>query len=165
MLTAVHFQKTARWLHLIKVPALPRLIDYFNRLVFACWFPHTVRSGKGLVLGYGGLAIVIHSDAILGENVHIDQGVTIGGNGRVIGVPVIGNKVYIGAGAKILGPIHIGDGCVIGANAVVTRDIPPCSLAVGIPARVIREGIDIASYMNLAIQQSPAIDLTNSKND
>jgi serine O-acetyltransferase len=149
MLTAVQFQKVARWLYIHKIPVLPRLIDYFNRLVFSCWFPHTVQAGKGLVLGYGGLANVIHSDAILGDNVHIDQGVTIGGNGRVMGVPVIDSKVYIGAGAKILGPIHIGEGCVIGANAVFITDIPARSVAVGIPARVIHKEIDIATYLRL----------------
>jgi serine O-acetyltransferase len=149
MLNAGQFQRVARWLHERNVPILPRAIDYFNRLVFACWFPHTVQTGKRLVLGYGGLAIVIHSDAILGDDVHIDQGVTIGGTGRVSGVPVIGHRVYIGAGAKVLGPINLGEGCVIGANAVVLTDIPPRSVAVGIPARVIREEVDVASYLSL----------------
>jgi acetyltransferase-like isoleucine patch superfamily enzyme len=55
-----------------------------------------------------------------------------------IGEVVIGNDVWIGAGAKILMNCHIGDGAVIGANAVVTEDIPPYAIAVGIPARVIR---------------------------
>ena len=147
MLNAVQLQQVGRWLHDRGVPLLPRMNDYLTRLLFACWFPHTVRVGKGLVLGYGGLAIVIHSDAVLGDHVHIDQGVTIGGNGRVNGVPVIGSNVYIGAGAKVLGPIQVGEGSVIAANAVVLSDVPAHSVVAGVPARILRRNIDIDTYL------------------
>ncbi len=90
-----------------------------------------------MVLGYQGLGIVIHKDAVVGSNVHIDQGVTIGGNAKEVGVPTIGDGVYVGAGAKILGPIHIGKGAKIGANAVVLCDVPEGATAVGIPARIV----------------------------
>ena len=100
-----------------------------------------------MILGYGGLGVVIHSDAVIGDNVHIDQGVTIGGNGTVSGVPRIESNVYIGAGAKLLGPIKIGEGSVVGANAVVLRDIPPRSLVVGVPAKIIRSDIDIETFL------------------
>ena len=53
------------------------------------------------------------------------------------GSPKIGNRVDIGAGAKLLGPIVVGDDAVIGANAVVLCDVPPGSLAVGVPARIV----------------------------
>lgn len=56
-----------------------------------------------------------------------------------IGEVVIGNDVWVGAGAKILSNVHIGDGAIIGSNAVVTSDIPPNSIAVGVPAKVIRQ--------------------------
>jgi serine O-acetyltransferase len=55
----------------------------------------------------------------------------------VRGSPTIGNRVDIGAGAKLLGPIHIGDDVAIGANAVVIKDVPANSIAVGVPARII----------------------------
>ncbi|WP_342349998.1 hypothetical protein [uncultured Nitrospira sp.] len=83
----------------------------------------------------------------MGDDVHIDQCVTIGGNGTKFGVPTIGKGVYIGAGAKILGPVVIGNNAVIGANAVVVTDIPSNSLAVAVPARVIRENLDPVSYL------------------
>ncbi len=82
--------------------------------------------------------IVVSGDAVLGDDVVLRNGVTIGlrHEGKR-GAPVIGNRVDIGAGAKLLGPIHIGDDVSIGANAVVIRDVPSHSIAVGVPARVV----------------------------
>ncbi|OUS12716.1 hypothetical protein A9Q89_04760 [Gammaproteobacteria bacterium 53_120_T64] len=147
MFKIFNYYRIANWLYRHNIPVLPKLIDYMIRLIFSCWLPHSVKIGRNLVLGYGGLGVVIHSDAVIGHDVHIDQEVTIGGNGTQLGVPVMGNDIYIGAGAKILGPISIGTGSIIGANAVVTKDIPARSLAVGVPAKVIRENIDIHSVL------------------
>lgn len=147
MISAIDIHRVARWSHDHKVPVFPRLLDYVARVLFACWIPHKARIGRGVVLGYGGLGIVVHSDAVIGEGTHIDQGVTIGGSARAAGVPTIGREVYIGAGAKILGPITIGDGTIIGANAVVIADLPPRCVAVGIPARVVHTDIDPATYL------------------
>ena len=77
--------------------------------------------------------IIVSGDAILGDDVIIRNGVTIGlRRTGVRGSPVIGNRVDIGAGAKILGDIVIGDDVSIGANAVVLTDVPPNSIAVGV---------------------------------
>ena len=143
MFNVVNYYRMANWLYRHGVPVFPKLIDYLIRLIFSCWLPHTSKIGRNFILAYGGLGVVIHSNAEIGNDVHIDQGVTIGGNGTQFGVPKIGNNIYIAAGVKILGDITIGDGCVIGANAVVTKSIPSCSLAVGVPARVIRKDINI----------------------
>ena len=82
--------------------------------------------------------IVVSGDAVIGDDVVLRNGVTIGlrHEGKR-GAPVIGNRVDIGAGAKLLGPIHIGDDVSIGANAVVIRDVPANSIAVGVPARIL----------------------------
>jgi CelD/BcsL family acetyltransferase involved in cellulose biosynthesis len=61
-------------------------------------------------------------------------------------VPVIGDRCVIGAGAKLLGPISVGEASVVGANAVVLDDVPPNSVVVGVPAQVVRQGIDIHDY-------------------
>ncbi len=100
-----------------------------------------------MVLGYEGVGIVAHGEAKIGDDVHIDQCVTIGGNATKHGVPTIGNSVYIGAGAKILGPVVIGSNTVIGANAIVVTDIPDHCVAAGVPARVIRSGIDPTTFL------------------
>jgi len=143
----VYCQALARRLKAWGVPWLPRLIDYFVRFFFACWFPHTVQTGRNLELGYGGLGCVIHSDAILGDDVHLGTNVTIGGNARQRGVPRIGNGVYIGGGGQILGPITLGDGCLSGANAVVIKDVPPRCVVAGNPAKIIRDNVDLKEYL------------------
>ena len=92
------------------------------------------RVGRRLLIEHFG-GIIVSGDAVIGDDVVIRQGVTIGlrTTGRR-GAPVIGNRVDIGAGAKLLGNIRIGDDAVIGANAVVLCDVPAGALAVGIPA-------------------------------
>lgn len=96
--------------------------------------------GQAFSLHHGYGTIV---SGTIGHNVHVNQGVTIGGNwGKIKGsrsLPVIGDNVWIMAGAKVLGPITIGSNVVIGANAVVLRDIPDNVVVAGVPARVIRE--------------------------
>lgn len=131
--------RVAHWLYKQNIPVLPSLISYFIRFFWAAFIPNTAKIGTGTRLGYGGLGVVIHKDAIIGNNCLISQNVTIGGTGTKIGVPVIGNRVHIGAGAKVLGPIRVGDGAIIGANAVVLFDILPNMVVGGIPARVLKE--------------------------
>ena len=87
-----------------------------------------------------GTGIVIGETTIIGDDVTIYQGVTLGGTGKDVGKrhPTIGNNVLIGAGAKVLGPVTVGDNTNIAAGAVVLDKIPENSTAVGVPARVVR---------------------------
>ncbi len=80
--------------------------------------------------------IVVHTDAIIGSNVTLHQGIVIGDNGH--GVPVIKDGVDIGAGAAVIGPITVGENVIIGANAVVTHDVCDNAVVAGNPAKVIR---------------------------
>jgi serine O-acetyltransferase len=98
----------------------------------------------GATLGVGifidhAIGVVIGETAEVGDDVTIYQGVTLGGTSLEHGKrhPTIGNHVTIGAGAKILGPITVGHGSRIGANAVVVGSVPPDSVVVGIPGRII----------------------------
>jgi serine O-acetyltransferase len=126
---------------------LSKLITFFIRFIFCCYLPGGVTIGRMAKLGYGGLGIVIHDRVVIGIDCHIDQGVTIGGTSKKIGVPILGNHVYAGAGSKILGPVTIGNNVVIGANAVVVSDVPDNCLVVGVPAKIIKRGVYKSDYV------------------
>ena len=128
----------SRWLYLHHIPVLPMIIKAGIRILWGGVIPYQAQIGKGAVLGYQALGVVIHKRCVIGENCHISQNVTIGGTSGLYEVPVLGNNVQVGAGAVIIGPLYIGDNVIIGANAVVTKDIPANSVAVGVPARVIK---------------------------
>ncbi len=97
--------------------------------------------GKGLFIDHGN-GVIIGETAIIGDNVTLYQGVTLGGTGKEHGKrhPTIGNNVMISAGAKVLGSFTIGDNSKIGAGSVVLREVPPCSTVVGVPGRVVKRG-------------------------
>ena len=98
----------------------------------------SAKIGRRLVIEHSG-AIVVHGNAVIGDDCIIRQGVTIGNQrmDRPLEAPHIGHRVNIGAGAKILGGVHVGDDAEIGANAVVIQNVPAGALAVGVPARII----------------------------
>lgn len=91
--------------------------------------------GRRLFIDHG-TGIVVGETAEIGDDVLMYQGATLGGRAlsKTKRHPTIGNRVMIGAGAKILGPITVGNDSAVGANAVVVRDVPSQSVAVGIPA-------------------------------
>ena len=95
--------------------------------------------GKGLFIDHGH-GVIIGETAVVGDNVTIYQGVTLGGNGKEHGKrhPTIGNNVMISAGAKILGSFEIGDNCKIGAGSVVLSPVPPNCTVVGVPGRIVK---------------------------
>ena len=135
------------FLHTLKIPILPELINkIFIRLLFGCQIGTGAKLGRNVILGYGGIGIVLHPRVVIGSNTNIGTNVTIGGTSKKYEVPKIGSNTIISSGAKIIGPITVGNNCVIGANAVVTKDIPDNSLAVGIPARVVKTNINIDDY-------------------
>lgn len=102
-----------------------------------------------------GMGVIIGETAILGEDVLLYQGVTLGGTGNESGKrhPTLGDRVVVGAGAKVLGNIRIGSDTRIGANSVVLHDVPPHSTVVGIPGKVVRrrkgDENDALSHQNL----------------
>lgn len=143
----IHFYRIAHRLYRWKIPLLPKIVYYFQRLIFNSSLPATAVIGEGTTFAYGGIGVVVHGNAVIGSGCVLGQGITIGGRSKNANVPTIGNNVYIGAGARILGPITIGDEVVIGPNAVVIKDIPSNSIAVGIPSRIVRTGIKMADHV------------------
>ncbi len=108
--------------------------------------------GKGLFIDHG-MGVVIGETAVVGNNVTMFHGATLGGTGNEKGKrhPTVGDNVTIGSSAKILGNIYIASGTKVGANAVVLRDTSPNSTLVGIPAREIKKGSKIISLNEYAI--------------
>jgi serine O-acetyltransferase len=104
----------------------------------------------GAVIGAGffidhGHGVVIGETTIIGDNVTLYQGVTLGGTGKEQGKrhPTIGDNVVISAGAKVLGSFTIGDNSKIGAGSVVLGEVPPGATVVGVPGRVVKgEGLE-----------------------
>jgi serine O-acetyltransferase len=102
--------------------------------------PYTVRLGRRVRIWHHG-GIVLHAQSI-GDDVHIRQNTTFGivRRDRLHDLPTIEDRVEIGCGVAILGRVTVGHDSTIGANAVVLKDVPPHSVAVGVPARVIERG-------------------------
>ncbi|WP_315121014.1 serine O-acetyltransferase EpsC [uncultured Clostridium sp.] len=115
-----------------------RLVSQLSRHLTGIEIHPGAKIGKGLFIDHG-MGVVIGETAEIGDNVVMYHGVTLGGTGKNKGKrhPTVGNNVIIGSGAKILGPITLGDNSKIGANAVVLKDIPANSTAVGIPAKIV----------------------------
>lgn len=118
------------------------------RYKYGIAIPEYTEIGPGLFINrFGG--VMVNGDAVIGANFNITHGAMVGqvNRGKNRGSPVIGDRVFLASGAKILGGITIGDDAAVGANAVVTKDVPPRGVAVGVPAKVISfEGSD--GYVN-----------------
>jgi serine O-acetyltransferase len=144
---ALAIYRFALLLYNARIPVLPRLINALClRIVFGCYIGLGAKIGKGVCLAYGGLGTVIHHKVVIGNNVYIGSNVTIGGTNRKPTFPIIGDDCLISSGVRIIGSISVGKNCVIGANAVVIANIPDNCCAVGIPARVIKTGINVSDY-------------------
>ena len=117
------------------------------------------RIGRGILLDHG-TGVVIGETAVVGDNVSILQGVTLGGTGKAEEDrhPKIGNGVLIGAGAKVIGNIKVGDCARIGAGSVVVKDVPPNVTVAGVPAKII--GAAGAPQPAAAMDQMVAVDVS-----
>jgi serine O-acetyltransferase len=96
--------------------------------------------GRRLLIDHG-MGVVIGETSIVGNDVTIYQGVTLGGTGKDQGKrhPTIGNDVMIASGAKILGPFKIGDHSKVGAGSVVLKEVPGHCTVVGVPGRIVKQ--------------------------
>lgn len=135
---AVRFYYFARWCYKHHLRITNRLVELILRYLFGIEIFSRMKCGNNLKLPHNGLGVVLNPNTRIGNNVSIHQNVTVGGRSGS-GCPIIGDDVQIGAGAVILGDITIGEGAEIGANAVVIKDVPPHTIAVGVPAVVKRK--------------------------
>ena len=97
--------------------------------------------GKGLFIDHGS-GVIIGETTVIGDNVTLYQGVTLGGTGKEKGKrhPTLEDNVMVSAGAKILGSFTIGENSKIGAGSVVLEEVPPNCTVVGVPGRIVRMG-------------------------
>lgn len=117
-----------------------RLVSNWGRFWTGIEIHPGAQIGKGLVIDHG-MGVVIGETAIVGDNVLMYHGVTLGGTGHEKGKrhPTVGDNVIIGSGAKVLGNIFIASGTKVGANAVVLKSTREDSTVVGIPAKEINK--------------------------
>lgn len=148
-MTAIKIYRLARKLYLKHIPILPKILYRLIYFINNCHLHYETSVGEGTTLAYGGIGVVIHKNAVIGDNCVIESNVTIGGRNNIPAAPVIGDNVFIGTGARILGDVHIGSNSIIGANAVVIHDVPECCSVAGVPARILHENIDINEKCNL----------------
>ncbi len=137
---AILAYRVAHKLYLSKHYFPARLISQIARAATGIEIHPGATIGKGFFIDHG-MGVVIGETTEIGNNCSIYQGVTLGGTGKDVGKrhPTLGNNVMVGAGAKVLGPFTIGDNTKIAAGAVVLKEIPDESTAVGVPARVVRQ--------------------------
>lgn len=135
---AILFYRFARWFWIHKMYLIGRLISHVGRFLTGIEIHPGARIGKRFFIDHG-MGVVIGETSEIGDNVTLYHGVTLGGTTwkKIKRHPTIGNNVVVGVGAKILGPVKIGDNTKIGANSVVVNEIPPNSIVVGIPGKVV----------------------------
>ena len=123
-----------------KIPFIPRLISQIARFFTGIEIHPGATIGKRFFIDHG-MGVVIGETTIIGDDVLIYQGVTLGGTGKDQGKrhPTLGNFVTVGAGAKILGNITIGDYSLIGAGSVVIDNVGEHCTVVGIPGRIVKQ--------------------------
>jgi serine O-acetyltransferase len=141
-LHAVWFYRINHWLWNRHFFLLGRLLSQFARFLTGVEIHPGAQLGRRLFIDHG-VGVVIGATAIVGDDVTLYQGVTLGGTGKEHGKrhPTIEDNVVVGGGAKILGNITVGKNCRIGAGSVVLRNVPEDSTVVGVPGHIIfREG-------------------------
>lgn len=132
------FLRLAQWNYPLPIKIGFKAIYRWLRLKRGIEIPSCTKIGEGLYLGHA-YNITINGSAVIGRNVNIHKGVTIGkeSRGKRIGSPTIGNSVWIGVNACVVGKIVIGDDVMIAPNAYVNFDVPSHSIVIGNPGTII----------------------------
>jgi len=139
-LHALMAYRVAHFLYKMRIFFLARYISQLARWLTGIEIHPGAKIGKRFFIDHG-MGVVIGETAIIGDDVLVYQGVTLGGTGLEKGKrhPTLGSNIVIGAGAKVLGDITVGDNSYIGSNAVVIKDVPPNSTVVGVPGRITKQ--------------------------
>ncbi|GAB4281607.1 MAG: serine O-acetyltransferase [Coriobacteriia bacterium] len=141
-LHAIWAHRVHHWLHTHGFVLLARLMSQSTRFWTGIEIHPGAQIGDRFFIDHG-MGVVIGETTIIGDDVTLYQGVTLGGTGKERGKrhPTIEDRVVIGVGATVLGDVTIGEGSKVGGGAVVVNDVPPNCTVVGVPGRiVVREG-------------------------
>lgn len=144
-LHAIWLHRIAHHFYLKGWVVFPRVLNTFSRFLTGIDIHPGAKLGQGLFIDHG-MGLVIGETAELGNNVTLYQGVTLGGTGKEKGKrhPTIGNNVVVSSGAKVLGSFKVGDNSKIGSGSVVLKEVPPNSVVVGVPGRVVtKDGVRV----------------------
>ena len=138
---AVILYRIAHWLWNKEIPFVPRIISHLGRFLTGIEIHPGAKIGTDFFIDHG-MGVVIGETTVIGNNVTLFQGVTLGGTGKEKGKrhPTLGNNIVVGVGAKVSGNIIIGDNVKIGANSVVLEPVSSDSTVVGVPGRVVKQG-------------------------
>jgi len=141
-LHALWAHRVNHWLWTHHLRLLARFLSQGSRLLTGIEIHPGAQIGRRFFIDHG-MGVVIGETSIIGDDVTLYQGVTLGGTGKEKGKrhPTLGNNVVVGGGAKILGNITLGENCRVGAGSVVLNDVPDNSTIVGVPGHIIfRDG-------------------------
>lgn len=140
-LHALWFHRCNHWLWKHHFRLLARWLSQCARWLTAIEIHPGAEIGRRLFIDHG-MGVVIGETTVIGDDVTLYQGVTLGGTGKEKGKrhPTIGNGVVIGAGARVLGNVCVGDNSRVGAGSVVLRDVPGNSTVVGVPGHIVLRG-------------------------
>lgn len=120
------------------IPILPRFISHISRFLTGIEIHPGAQIGEGFFIDHG-MGVVIGETSIIGDNVTLYQGVTLGGTShqKAKRHPTLGNNVVVGVGAQVIGNVTIGDNSKIGAGSVVITSVPDHATVIGVPGRVV----------------------------
>lgn len=137
---ALSWHRFAQRLYKMHLRLMARIASQLSKFFTGIEIHPAAQIAAGVFIDHGA-GVVIGETASVGAGTVIYQGVTLGGTGKESGKrhPTVGEHCVISAGAKVLGNITIGDYAKIGAGAVVLKDVPPYSTAVGVPARIVHK--------------------------
>jgi serine O-acetyltransferase len=135
---ARQLHRVAYRLHQGQQHLLARFVSHLNRALTGVEIHPAARIGEGLFIDHG-MGVVIGETAVIGDDVMLYQGVTLGGTSRLHEKrhPTLNDGVVVGAHAQLIGAVDVGEGARIGAGSVVVNDVPPYSTVVGVPGRVV----------------------------
>jgi serine O-acetyltransferase len=155
-LHAILLHRLAHSFYKLGLRLLARMVSQIARMLTGIEIHPGATIGRRFFIDHG-MGVVIGETAIIGDDVILYQGVTLGGTGKERGKrhPTIGSHVVVGTGAKVLGNITLGNNVKVGAGSVVVHSVPDDSTVVGIPGRIVRTRGQIADDLRHGLLPDP----------